>query len=704
MGFTFITKHPAWLVILCVVLAGAYAFFLYYRDTKLKSLAIWKIRTMMAFRFISVFLIAILLLAPLIRRVNEVIQKPVIVFAQDNSQSLMFSGDSSYIRNQYHDNLKALRENLQDQFRVRYYSFGEEFKTQKNFTFNENRTDFSGIFTGMQNKYSSREIGGVVIASDGIYNKGMDPLYSASSVSYPVYTVAMGDTIPETDVRITDIQVNEMAFLGNQFPVKFFVAANRIPENEKLTITITHKGEDVYKDSFITGKKAFTVTDTALLEAKNEGIQHYTVTVDSVAGESNLRNNSREFVMEVIDNKQKILMLANSPHPDLGAIQKVIGDKRNYEVTYSLLDDFSGEVKEYNLVVLHQLPAVHNPASELLKSITEAEIPVLYILGSQSRINAVSQNVDGVTIEQSQGKFDEVYPAFNASFTLFNPKDDFEDYIQSLPPLTAPFAEYALQGNFEILLSQKVHDVATEKPLVAYSANNAVYGSKQGFIFGEGIWRWRLYDYLQNNNHEQFNFFINKTIQYLALRSDKQHLVIDHDNVYNENENIYFEAEVYNESFEPVRNAEVNMVITDNEGHEYNFDMTPADDEEGSYYMLNAGIFQKGDYNYNVTAELGSQTYEQSGTFTVLPLKIEAVKTDANHNLMYKLANEHGGKMFYPEAFEELQTEIANNESIKPIIHTREELTQLINLKGLFFVILLLLGLEWFYRKYQGAY
>jgi hypothetical protein len=61
-----------------------------------------------------------------------------------------------------------------------------------------------------------------------------------------------------------------------------------------------------------------------------------------------------------------------------------------------------------------------------------------------------------------------------------------------------------------------------------------------------------------------------------------------------------------------------------------------------------------------------------------------------------------GGQLFYKNQLAELEKAIEQNENIKPVIYKQNEVKELLNLKWIFFVILGLLSLEWFIRKWNG--
>src|SRR3972149_7033140 len=109
---TIITEYPLWYLIFCLALGGLYAFILYNRDKHLIELSLSLKRTMAFFRFTVIGLLAFLLLNPLLKLIFRQVEKPIVVIAQDNSESLIIGKDSSYYKNEYKETLNNLISDL----------------------------------------------------------------------------------------------------------------------------------------------------------------------------------------------------------------------------------------------------------------------------------------------------------------------------------------------------------------------------------------------------------------------------------------------------------------------------------------------------------------------------------------------------------------------------------------------------------------
>lgn len=702
MSIKFIAQYPVWLLLAALVVAAAITLLLYFRDQKLAEIRPWKIRLMMALRFLALFLIAVLLLGPMLQQTKQEIEKPVVLFAQDNSSSLLYAADSTKMKTQWPQTLQELQNTLSPAYDFRLYNFGESLRRDTTIDYSDQQTDFSRLFSQINNLYAGKNLGAVVVASDGIYTQGASPVYAASVANYPVYTVALGDTAPRPDAAISDLQINKIAYLGNKFPVRIYLNATEL-KGQEMTVQILHKGESVFSRTITPGSNAFSEVLDASLEAKEAGNQTYTVKVTRFSQEKNQMNNTRSFVIEVIDSKQKILMLADGIHPDAGALRSTLSQIRSYTFTFRRLDDFSGDISPYNLVIFHNLPSNRHSLKNIMQQSSREQIPRLFIAGPEANWSQLSAYTSALRVAPDGNATDQAYPGLNESFTAFRVTDEMREFFEVVPPLNVPFGNYSLQQPFEVLAYQKLKGIQTERPLIAIAeAQNET--PKTGVITGTGLWHWRMYDYVEHKTHRNFDAFINKIIQFLALKAQKEHISAKHPPVFPENENLYFEVQVYNEVYELVKEADVEMQMTGEDGEEYNFTLSPVQSNTGVMFVLNAGVFPRGNYSYTITADIGDKVYEKEGAFKVLPVKIETINTRADHRVLYQLANQNQGRMFTPENVDSLKNALDSNNQIQQVVHTSQELTEIIHWKWLFFIILLLLGAEWFLRKFEGTY
>jgi hypothetical protein len=686
-----ILEYPWWFCIFCILTGIAYAVVLYFRDKKLKELPLGIIRLMAAFRFIVITLMAFLLLSPLIKTMKRTVEKPVIVIAQDNSESLVAGKDSVFYKKEYKEKLQKLITALSNKYEVRSYSFADKIKELKDIDsihFSDKLTNISSLFEELDTRYSNRNLGAIILASDGLYNNGSNPVYTSGKIKAPVYTIALGDTTIKKDIVLLKAEHNRIVYLGNDFPVEVVISAKQL-KGRSTTLTISKANTILFTQVINFNSDVFVQTVPVLLQAKEAGLQHYRVSLSVLPEEMTIANNTNDLFIDVLDARQKVLILGEAPHPDIAAIKACIEKNQNYEVESYAFSDFDKPLKKYDLVILYQLPNSRNPIQKIRSELTASAIPTWIFSGANQLVRDDFSTTD-------MQRTNDCEPLLEQSFPLFTLSDELRKGISDFPAVSCPFGNTEVTAN-NVLLYQRIGNVNTKTPMLFFNTNNE---SKLAVFYGEGIWRWRLQDFAAHGNHNLVDELISKTVQYLSVKTDKSFFRVKGKNNYPENEPVELEAEVYNESYELINTPDVNIVITDanNKKFPYAFSKTT------NAYRLNAGMFPVGEYTYEAKVKVGEKLYSQKGQFSVSALQIELTNTVADHHLLYSLAKNHGGEMMYPNELDKLAEKLEAREDVKSVSYTEKKLDDLLNLKWIFFLLLLLLSAEWFIRKRNGAY
>ena len=690
-----VTEYPGWWVIVCILLGVAYAAVLYYHQ-KPGDLSPALKRMLAVFRATVVAIIAFLLLNPLLKSVFTTSEKPVIILAQDNSLSIPIGKDSVYYRKTYPQRFRELINKLKKNYRVRVYSFGDKVRPDIDFTFGERQTDISSLFDELQTTCSNLNVGALLLASDGLYNKGLNPVYASETFKYPVYTLALGDTSVQKDLFIRKVNFNRMAYLGNSFPIEVRIGAH-LCKGLKSVLTITDGKGVVFSQNLTIPDNNFSQTLRIRLDAEKEGLQRYRIRMAALENEISTANNVRDIFIDVLDSKQKVLILSLSPHPDIAAVREAIESNFNYQVDYYPIDKFSGQVEKYNLLILHQLPGKGKMAANVIAVAKKNKIPILYILGSQSDFTAFNRQEAGIRIMAEDNGFNEAVPVLNDDFALFTIDDEVKKATTGFPPLIAPFGDYKVLTSANTLFFQKIQSLVTNYPLVLFSQT---LNEKCGVIAGEGIWRWRLEDYLKTGNHNAFNELITKMVQFLSVKVNKSFFRITGKNNFMENQPVEFDAEVYNQSYEPINEPEVEMRITNSRGKNFDFVFSPTADA----YHLDAGVLPVDNYTFRAKVIVGDKVYTHTGEFTVSPLNVELINTIADHTVLYQLAVKHDGRMLQPDELNTFPEILKDREDVKTVTYTEKRYKDLVNVPWVLALIIVLLAAEWFVRKYNGAY
>jgi len=676
-------------VVFSVLSAAAISYLLYFRNSENSTLSILQKGLLAFLRFMVLLLIFLFLLSPLIERTKRIRQLPIIAFAVDNSKSVQNYADS------FNEMEKKITKDLGDDYQLEFWTFGEKVENSQTFTGKERSSDYGQLVKSMKSYYINKNIGALILVGDGIYNQGQNPVNFASELRFPVYSVGVGDTIRRIDGFIRNVRTNKTAYLKNRFPVEIEMKFTGL-KNQMAYFSIENNGTSVYSGSVSIGSDDDFKLEFANPEATKAGMQHYKIKIQPLQGETNLKNNEYEFVIQVLENKQKILLLSDGPHPDMGAIRNSLLELQNYEIKLVTGNTIPDSLSTYGLIVLNQLPSVKNAASKLLTEIMSSRIPVLFIAGPNSLVPQLNMLETGLKISSSSNT-EEVQPKFDNNFSLFVLSEESKKVLESMPPLIAPFGNTTVQPTIQNLAFQNVKNITTGKTLLAFGT---IKGRKTGFVIGEGLWRWRLADFEDTGNHEAFDELIQKMIQYLALRENEDNFNVYYPALFQETDNIEFTAELYNDSYELINTPDVNITIknADQKEFKYLFDRTE------NHYSLNAGNLETGDYTFDAETLLGKQLYTEKGNFSIVKNELETQNTVADFGVLYQLSVQSGGKFFTMNKNGMLVDEIRKNNQIAVQVHKQTQQDEWINLKFLFFMLVLFLGAEWFFRKYWGIY
>jgi len=695
---SFLTEYSLWLALICILTGGSYSFLLYYKNKNIAFDRAFK-RMMFIFRGIAVTLIAFLLLAPMLRLIVKQTEKPIIIVGFDNTESIISTSDSNFYLTTFKTNYTNFIQYLQKNYEVVNYLIGANVVQNYDNTvlnFSEKSTNLASLFDEMNNYYANRNIGAVVIFTDGIFNEGANPLYLAKKQKAPVYTVGMGNPEVQPDLFISNIVYNKQTFLGNLFPVEIKVAATQLA-GKNSTLTVSDGNQDIFtKNIAITGNNFFE-TVRLTLAAKEKGVQRYQVSLTPVESEISVKNNTSTFIIEVVDQREKIAIIYNAPHPDIAAIKGALEISDRYQIDILSTDKLPMNIDDYVLFILHQLPSNNQQVNNLVAKIQATGSACWYIVGETTNLPVFNNLNLGLNILQNKDMRNEAMPAFNDNFVSFTFSDEAKKMLSRFPPISTPFGEYKSSVSSNIFLNQKINTVTTNYPLLLFNDNSV---GKTGILTGTGIWQWKVYNYLYAHNHDVFNEIINKIVLFLSVKGDRSFFRVMVKNVYNENAQVEFTAELYNDSYELRNDPDVEFHFTDKEEKKYEMLFS----KQNNGYFLSLGKLPTGIYSWKANVKFGDKSYSKSGAFTVQEVQLETMNLVANHSLLQNISESTQGKFYTANDFSSLENDIRKNENIKSISSYQKRYSLFLNSWWYFIAILLLFGTEWFLRKWSGGY
>ncbi len=703
----FIFQSSPWWILVCLLVGAVYAFAMYQPLPRLvgagTAVGGFDKRTtygLAALRFLVVSFLCFLLLNPFIRSLRTLTEKPKVVLAIDNSESVAAAGRPAL--NKALAGLQTLRQQLTDKgLDVAVRTFGDTVTdgdlTQIPFT--RRTSDLSGLLSGIRADYEGRNLTDVVLVSDGIFNQGLSPTFG--QYPFTVQTVGLGDTIPKKDIQLKGIIANRIAYLGNQFPVQAEIVSNGF-QGRSATVVLRQNGRELGRQSV-----NFPTNDTFnqltfQTTATQKGVQHYVVEILPQTGEFSTRNNRQDVYLDVIDGKENVLLLALAPHPDLKALRTILERNQNYELDIRILTGTPAEApapaeKAYDLIILHQIPDNGGVGNALVQKYLAKNTPVLFVLGNQSSMGPFNTSNPVMQVSAQPNQSDKVTGVFNPEFKQLNLDPTRLDILSKLPPMLVPYGEFRLQPGSEVVLWQQVGSVRTTKPLLAL---NVTSPRKTAVLAGEGLWAWRLEEYALTDKQEVVDELMQKVIQLISVKEDRRKLrVYPIRNEFVAGEKVIFETELYNEIYERLFDKPVRLEISDERGITRSYNYTPT----ATNSRFEISRLPEGAYRFRASVTVNSKSEQSSGQFVVRDLQLEALNTTADHGLLRQLSSQSGGQFYNASRMDDLVRNLTTRPHPSRLTST-EEMNELINWRWLFFVVLTLVAIEWGLRKFYGGY
>lgn len=680
-----------WWLLPIVAIAIVISVFYYKNQQQLVDASTRQKNTLIALRTVAISLLLLLLLGIIVENKEYKTEKPVFITLVDNSTSMLNYKDSTEVKKKVSALTNGIKNKYKDRFEFKEYVVGKD-ASNKSIDFKDGESNLDAGFEFIYSQFYNRNIGGICFVSDGNYTTGKSPIYSARKINLtPVFTIGVGDTVIKRDQLIRAVSANQVAFYKNDFPIEVDIEARKMGKG-KSTVRLFKGDKEIAQQTvdYTDGKLDF-VHVNFLVNANEIGFVRYSVRVEHKQNEITYENNVRTFYIEVIDSRTKVLILAKAPHPDLTSIHSVFEQDENTEAEIKLISDWNGSLKDYALLVWHN----PNADQTILNQISTHKTPVLYMLTSQAKGSDASALNIGMKLSSRNG-IDEVQAEINTQFQLFELSDELKQSLQSWPPLKVPFGKIEINAG-NTLISQRIGQVKKTDPMLYFGGD---MNRKYGVIIGEGLWRWKLMEFAKTQKTTNYTELIQRTTQYLTVKNNTDPFRVILPKRFNKNDEIIIKAEYYNASLERITKPIVKFELKNEQNKviPYEFAKSTSD------YTLSLGKLKPGKYTWSASAVLNGKTSKKNGVFVVEDISMEILSTHADHGLLKQIANETNGKFYPLSKSEQLIQDLENRKDIVNIQYEESAFNDLIDWKWLFVFIVLLLGGEWFLRRYWGTY
>ena len=664
-------------IILAIIASAILTFFHYFYKTSSSA----KHLLLAMLRFLAIFLILLLLINPKIKTQQLEDIKPVLNVVVDNSSSIKYAKQEQQIK----EIVNQLKETsaINKKFEVHYYAFSDNISPLDSLNFDKAETNIIKSLKTLK-ELTKNVVAPVILITDG--NQTYGDSYEFYKSNQQLYPIAVGDTLTYDDLKISQINVNAYTTLTNKFPVEIFLQYDGNTSIKK-TLTVRQGNTTVYSKQVSFTEKQHSQKVQFHLPATSIGIQNYTCIITTLANEKNTVNNVKNFAVEVIDEKAKILIISTINHPDISMLKRTVETNKQHKVVIKNTLNKSVQFNDYQLIILYQPTREFAKIFDKLKS-TNSNFFI--VTGTKTDWRFLNE-AQGFFHKNNIPKPEKYSAILNADYDEFIVEDiGFSSY----PPLEDYFGDITFTAAHNTILYQSINGFDTKMPLLATFTE----GTRRGAVlFGENSWKWRMYTNVEQQSFEKFDIFFNKLIQYLSSSKRAGQLEIEYKPFLYANSNAVISAQFFDATYAFDATATLQLKITNTATKESK--KLPLALKNNTYQIRLSNL-KPGDYTFKVTVD--NHKISKSGKFTVSEYDVEQQFTTANTKHLKNIASASNGNFFYIHETNKLITDLLSDKRYATIQKSTEKIVSLIEWKSLLSLVVLLFSLEWFIRKYKG--
>jgi uncharacterized membrane protein len=367
--FASLSPFPVWALV-ALALTGATAVVLAWRGLRSESRPArrWALTGL---RALSALVVLFLLLEPAVRLLQTARVKNRLAILVDRSRSMNFpvepgGAPRATVAADWVAEHRSDLQTLAGRVNVEWYAFdkelgpGDPVALSRAAPANGPRTDLLAALKSVAGggSTSGRRIAGVLAISDGADNaslaEGLSPAARAElrSLGFPVSALAVGSGSPK-DLAVERVAVDDFAFVRNSVTVEATLSVHGF-SSEEVVVVLRREGAVVAQRTvkLEPGKERYTVPLT--FAPDTTGTFVFTVTAPVYPGEASAENNSRSFVLRVIRDRVRVLLVAGRPCWDERFLRSLLKQDPNIDlVSFFILrtaGDNSGPQSELSLI------------------------------------------------------------------------------------------------------------------------------------------------------------------------------------------------------------------------------------------------------------------------------------------------------------------------------------------------------------------
>ena len=684
-----------WLFLVICFITIVYSFLLIKNHPDLKLL--------ITFRSITFIVIIILLLQPKFSWIQFNYNKLDWNLYIDNSVSISYHPTISFqtIKTEFEQIIYAIsKKNIL----TNLFSFSDKVnKIESPNILNASgpSTDLSEVLNHI--KLNQDKLAGAIVITDGQNNHGIDPQNSIKNIKVPVFTLGIGESKPLIDLSIESVDAPTVAIKGDN--VNINVIVHSLGElNEKINVMLFSEKKMIGSKFLNISGKGSRNEARFIFNPINLGENEYIVKVSSLAEEINIDNNQQKFFITILKDRYKVALITGAPSFNTSVIKDYINKYPRVELDHFVRskNGYYPELKlfwsrPYQLIIFDNYPidALKTKTQKIFsKKISSEKASLLWILGRNItkktaptltpffHLDLIQENFN---VDNKSWYFTEELINSNLMQGLLTSSDDhFSDIF---PPITIP---YVFNSNHNEVYPIAYHETSEAVPLLLMGEVKNI----RSIVWTSNDFSTIKYNISNSNNN--FDEIWSKLFSWLLKTGGDKNLYFRlNKESYQQGEEIMISGSIIKDYVNINNQAFITIIKDSIEINSFELRFNPESVRwEGNFWAP-----EPGDYHYKVIIQDGSvEPMQQDGKFIVEKSQVELNHVSLNSSLLEVISNNTDAE-YYPWRFRSSMVK-----KIEPI-ESKRKINKSITLnenKWVMIVLILLLTIEWVYRKKIG--
>lgn len=571
-------------------------------------------------------------------------------------------------------------------------------------------------------------LGAVILVSDGGDNsERLDAARLAEIASFgvPVHTLGVGrESIPE-DVELEDVVLAPQGMPGSTVSAQVSI---RHARGARAQLKVYDGDAILASEDIVLPNQAGVTTRWIDVEVGDVGVRDLRFTLDPVAGETNLVNNTQLRPMEVPERRRHILYIEGEPRWEYKFMRRALDDdapvrlasllrttpnkfyRQGVNSPDELVDGFPTEQEQlfaYDALIIgsFEAAALTPEQHDMIRDFVSRRGGSLLMLGGRRGLadggwgaTALAEllparlpEIDAPSFQRVPVKARLTTEGELSLLTRLDANADANARLWAEMPQIADFQYLAgLKPGAAELLQIDVRGEA--QPLLVHQR----FGLGNSYILATGgTWRWQMQLPYEDQRHETF---WRQLLQALAASAPEPVTLTTERVFYGDRSTVTLRADVRNTEFEPALDAEVTVRVDRGIGTPASLPMTPVPGQPGRY-ELSYEAEQPGVYRFEAVA---AQDGEELGRSRVAIRRQDGVaehfQIQQNRPLLERIAAVTGGRYFGLEDAAAIPEAVQFSEA--GIVE--RQILELWNMPIAFLLLLLLKAGEWLLRLRWG--